>query len=371
MKMIHCADLHLDSELNTNLTPRQANARRQELLANFSRMIDYAVNEGVKVILIAGDLFDREKISDEAARVVYQEIANHPQLVFFYLTGNHERRAFIEAIPSLPKNLKLFRDTWTSYRFHGGEVTIHGMNPGAGYETDLYEKLNCQPDSINIVLLHGQIASTKASKSAPENISLKDLAHRNIDYLALGHIHSYREGELDARGVYVYPGCMEGRGFDEAGEHGFVLLHVEPESHHVEWELIPWQKRRVCEVAVDLSDVYNTAELLNAIDEALELQLQEEKLSEDDLVHVELIGETGLLMPDVEWIKNQYDERFYAFKVTNSSVPKKDRSVAPDEHSLKAEFLRLVRADESLSDENKRAVLQYGMAALRGEEVQP
>ena len=59
----------------------------------------------------------------------------------------------------------------------------------------------------------------------------KDL---NIDYLALGHIHSYKCHKLDKRGVYCYSGCLEGRGFDECGDKGFVLL--ETEEDRLEWQ---------------------------------------------------------------------------------------------------------------------------------------
>ena len=59
---------------------------------------------------------------------------------------------------------------------------------------------------------------------------VSDYHYKNIDYLALGHIHKYKQAELDQRGVYCYSGCLEGRGFDECGEKGFVLLDIDEES---------------------------------------------------------------------------------------------------------------------------------------------
>ena len=52
------------------------------------------------------------------------------------------------------------------------------------------------------------------------------LKEKNIDYLALGHIHEYSQGQIDLRGKYAYSGCLEGRGFDELGEKGFILIDV-------------------------------------------------------------------------------------------------------------------------------------------------
>lgn len=61
INIIHCADLHLDSRMETLLAPGQAAERRQELLDNFIRMTDYARQNDVSLILIAGDLFDTDQ----------------------------------------------------------------------------------------------------------------------------------------------------------------------------------------------------------------------------------------------------------------------------------------------------------------------
>ena len=42
MKMIHCADLHLDSKMESNLDRDAANLRRDELLDTFEDMVTYA-----------------------------------------------------------------------------------------------------------------------------------------------------------------------------------------------------------------------------------------------------------------------------------------------------------------------------------------
>ncbi len=72
------------------------------------------------------------------------------------------------------------------------------------------------------------------------------LRGKYIDYLALGHIHSYKKERLDDRGVYCYSGCLEGRGFDECGEKGFVLLDITEGKIHTEF--VPIAKRMLHEV---------------------------------------------------------------------------------------------------------------------------
>ena len=40
MKLIHCADLHLDAKMTALLDPEQAKERRAEMLQTFRRIVD-------------------------------------------------------------------------------------------------------------------------------------------------------------------------------------------------------------------------------------------------------------------------------------------------------------------------------------------
>ena len=62
MRIIHTADLHLESSL-LRLTPEQARERKAELYMAFDRMVDEAVRLGARLFIIAGDLFDIKKVS--------------------------------------------------------------------------------------------------------------------------------------------------------------------------------------------------------------------------------------------------------------------------------------------------------------------
>ena len=125
MKIIHCADLHLDSKLTSNLSKEQAKERKNEILRTFTRMVDYAENNEVRAILIAGDLFDTRTISATARNLVRDTILAHPAIDFFYLKGNHERDGFVSKLEEIPENLKLFTDSWRAYPY--GDIVISGI----------------------------------------------------------------------------------------------------------------------------------------------------------------------------------------------------------------------------------------------------
>ena len=85
-KMIHCADLHLDSKMETNLSPEQAKTRRYEILATFEDMVDYAIEHEVAIILIAGDMFDTAQNQQKTIKNrVLDIIRNADKIEFLYL----------------------------------------------------------------------------------------------------------------------------------------------------------------------------------------------------------------------------------------------------------------------------------------------
>ena len=56
-KILHTADFHLDSAF-TALPEEKARLRRQEARQLTDRLVDYANDHGVELLLLAGDLFD-------------------------------------------------------------------------------------------------------------------------------------------------------------------------------------------------------------------------------------------------------------------------------------------------------------------------
>ena len=84
MKLIHCADLHLDARMESSLPREKAKERRLEILRTFTRMVEQASEESVDAILLCGDVFDAKTISARARNCVLDAILQHPQITFFF-----------------------------------------------------------------------------------------------------------------------------------------------------------------------------------------------------------------------------------------------------------------------------------------------
>ena len=89
MKILHTSDIHIDSPLTSRLPADKVRQRRRELLSNFARLVDEARANSAKAIIIAGDLFDSEKISRQALDTAAQIIESATDITLFYLHGNH------------------------------------------------------------------------------------------------------------------------------------------------------------------------------------------------------------------------------------------------------------------------------------------
>ena len=355
MKLIHCADLHLDSRMESGLPPEKARERRMELLHTFTKMVDTAAEDGVETILMCGDLFDAGKVSARARNCVLNAVRKYPQIYFYYLKGNHDREDLLAGEKELPENLRTFGDSWKTYGQDG--ICITGAELSEENVGQLPRTLELDAEKINVVLLHGMASEYGGGA---DGIALREFRDKGIDYLALGHIHSYQKEKLDDRGIWCYSGCLEGRGFDECGPKGYVKLEIV--DGHVTSEFVPCASRTLHKVEADLTDCHTEQEMFAAVQQALA------DIPAKDLVKLVLTGE--LLpeeTPDTDWMETKLRENYYFLKV-------KDQTrllIRPEDYqydvSLKGEFVRQVMASE-LQEEEKEEILRLGLRALNGEE---
>ena len=354
MRIIHTSDIHLDSPLTSRLPQTQVRERRRELLSGFGRLVEEANALGVEAIIIAGDLFDKSRVSRRALDTAIEIIEDAKNITFFYLQGNHEGDALITSARVMPANLKIFGDDWTC--FDMGNVSIVGRNQVC---EGMFDSLSLSPDTKNIVVLHGELRDRSA---CPDQIGLKEAAGKNIDYMALGHYHSYSAEAVDDRGVAIYSGTPEGRGFDEVGEKGYVLLSTD--SERILHSFRPFAKRRLHIIPLELDGAVRTAEIGERAERVLR------SVPSCDIVRLELCGRYfPTLWKDTEGLLHQWENRFYYFEVKDSSKI----AINPEDYrhdmSLKGEFIRTVSRDTSLDDETKEKIIACGINALMGEEL--
>lgn len=343
MKIIHLADVHLGSKIESKLPKDKAEIRKAEVRQAFNKVINYANENDIKIVLISGDLFDSARPLKKDKDFFYSVVKNNPDIDFVYLRGNHDSLEFYS--DEEPSNIKRFSKEWITYCYE--DVTISGVEISQDNKTEAGCGLHLPPDSKNIVMLHGSVEE------------LPKFTEKNIDYLALGHIHSFSEVKLNIRGKSVYCGCLEGRGFDEIGIKGFVVIDTDTMNYN----FVKNSVRIIEEHTVDVSKATDSYE-------AYKIICNEISFKKENLCLIKICGEITFdgssLAEDIE---EYMSEKCFFVYVKNKTTEKIDIEKLTEEISLKGEFVRTVLADEKYSAEEKERIISVGLKAFNKEGV--
>lgn len=406
VKLIHTADLHLDSAFRSRFTKEEAENRRQKQLMAWKELLSFAVEKKVQGILIAGDLFDSPVVSYGTMDFFLSTIAEHPEISFFYLRGNHDTENTFCYQENLPKNLFLFSEKGKKYRLNDrlllagmeygtkdisfgenegatqgagqaaeqgvGQENAHGAEALSKSESESEEEskfLKLKEEDCNILLLHGALyqGTPKGdSFQGEEGIFLKNLEKLPLSYIALGHIHKGGEGRLNNGALWAYPGCLQGRGFDEEGERGFLYLKVEEEKKEIHKEFIPIKQGEFRILEIELLEDEGTLACLKKI----EVEMEKAGIAKEDSLRIILKGKKGLEQErNLRYLQLQLQDSVFFLEIRDECELSWNREEAMKEKSLKGEFLRVLAAADNLSKEEQEEIIALGMGLLQGGEL--
>ena len=107
-KVLHAADFHLDSAFRS-LPEEQARLRRQESRELPGRLVDWANDHGAQLMLLAGDLFDSDRLYSQTAQMLAQALARFQGAVVI-APGNHDWLSAASPYrqPIWPENVHIF-----------------------------------------------------------------------------------------------------------------------------------------------------------------------------------------------------------------------------------------------------------------------
>lgn len=355
MKIIHCADIHLDSPMGTHMTAEKSEMRNAEVLRSFIKLTEYAAENQVRAVIIAGDLFDGDVVKHSTVDAVLSAFEKAYSVDFLYLPGNHDSADRILTGHHIPHNLKLFDTTWRTYSYD--DVDVSGIALTDRNAGSLYDEVPHAENKINIVALHGQIGNDFNA----DTVRLNSLKDKKIDYLALGHIHSYFVSALGTCGMYCYSGCLEGRGFDECGKKGFVELSIT--NGLLQHRFVEFANRELHRIEIDVTGALKTSDVERMMKNSID------SIPSRDMVEFIL---QGALSPDANIsmtdLNSFITNRFFFTKIKDESRLAISYKDYKNVISLKGEFIRTVLSGND-SDEDKDAIIRIGLAALRGEDI--
>lgn len=371
VKILHCADIHLDSPF-ADRSPEKAAVRRNELRGAYSSMMTYAKLNAVDIMLIAGDLFDSQYVTPDTVSLVLREFSGNKSCRFIISPGNHDpytQNSIYDKI-EFPSNVYIFdNDRLSFFSFDDLETDVYGYaftsplleyNPFAGHRPE-------NPDRLNILCAHGEIG-VPVSHYCP--INLTDITAGGFDYVALGHIHN-SSGITQTNGVYYgYSGCIEGRDFGECGYKGALYGEISKKNHVCNADIrgLRFSKRRYEILNINLTGVVSEETAYDKINTAVR-----KNYGDDTSLRINLEGEISPSVSISESvIRQKLESGLFSLQIINNTLPLFDYSMLEKDKTIRGEFFRRLLPFFQGSDEqreNAALALRYGLSALAGNDI--
>lgn len=248
MKILAVGDIHL-GRTPSRLPPElAAQARRFGPAVAWERTVEAAVDAGVRAVLLAGDVVDRDDDFFEAYGQLARGVKRlaDADIDVIGIAGNHD----VKVLPRLAREIPAFRllgagGEWEHCEIADGResLTVWGWSfpqarviespiPNAPFERD---------SGLNLGLLHCD-RDAGASPYAP--VTGTELKRAGLDGWLLGHIHV--PDELTTTSANGYLGSLTGLHRGETGARGPWLIGVSrgniTEVEHLPLAPLRWQR---------------------------------------------------------------------------------------------------------------------------------
>lgn len=312
MKLLHCSDIHLGRRPVGGLGAF-SRKRYEDYFAAFAWAVDTALEAGVDVVMITGDLFDRRELLPEAlegAEAQFRRLAAAG--VHVVLTeGNHDNITvggegdswliYLENRGLLRR--PSYRITESGHLFDPvtiGDLDFYGLGyPGALVDDvvlALAAHLEQHPASRDVVVMvHTAIASSDFLPGVVSREAIDALA-RHACYIGGGHFHSYGIYPAENPRFFV-PGSLEYWDLGERPDGKGVIIYDAAAGRHQFRQSSPRNKVRITVRSGAESEERFREEFQQAVRPAIETP-------GEDLAFVDVVLEKAMYI-DTLWCEEE------------------------------------------------------------------
>lgn len=295
IKVLHCADLHLDAVLSGGLkdshteyvASQDFTLLRDAPLLALENIAFTATNENIDIVLIAGDLFN---MKEDAA--LNHRVRSHLMNFFkklekenikvFVCVGNHDPIKYISEISkSWPENVYLFKNKKVetiTIEIRNQKVNVHGVSYAKDSEDRNLASMFPKKVSgeFNLALLHTNVGGDiNHSNYAPSE--LKTLTSYAYDYFALGHIH--KRTILSENPLIAYSGNHQGLSPkpSECEAKGVIVFETDEPNSNFKTQFVETDVVRYVNETLLIKEASSLEELSESICEYLENKYENTK----------------------------------------------------------------------------------------------
>ncbi len=358
MRLLHFSDLHLDSHFRW-AGPDVGRERRSDLRRTLKSICDLAQEESVDALLCAGDLYEDARFTPDTVKFV-AETFGKLDIPVLLAPGNHDwlGPTSLYATADWTPNVHVFESTYlTAYELTDG-FTIWGAAHRAPANTNGFlEDFTVNRGGINIALFHGSEQGTlqwQDNGKVPHAPFREDQIHAaGLNHAFVGHFHTPRSAVW-----YTYPGNPEPLTFGEVGLRGAVIADFDERGGMTRTTHVV-AVGQMTDIEVALSDITHSGQVVDQVRAAVEPLT--------GIVRVTLTGEIGedvdIRIEDLQPAGAHLDALIA--RVGEVSIAYDIDDLA-NEQTVRGEFVRAVREDQTLTDEERRRVIVTGLRALSG-----
>ncbi len=322
MKFLHTADWQMGMKAES-LGNKAAERVRQARLNAAQRVIQVAKENDAEMILFAGDMFEDNAVDRSLVRQTGEILKSFGKPVFI-IPGNHDPLApgsvWEHSVWKENKNLHVIQTAEAIERencilFPCLIKEKHSTkNPMAWIST------RQESDKICIALAHGTVESIPDVKDFP--IPVDAPSRYNLDYVALGHWHSYQTyADKDGAERMAYCGAHETTKFGERESGKVVLVKIAkrgatPILKPISTGNLDWQTWK--ETIRQQGELESLAKKLDAVSKP-----------SSTLLRIQL---EGILFPEDQVHLTAIKEKLETRKLLYGSLDADERTPSPDNH---------------------------------------
>ncbi len=313
MRILHFSDLHIGVENYGRTDPKTGlSTRLGDFLDSLDQVVEFALNEGVDLVLLAGDAYKGRDPTQTHQREFAKRLnrLSKAGIPTFLLVGNHDlpaassRATAVDIFPTLevanihvgnslktydvptPSGpLQVLAVPWPKRSAILSREDSRGMSIEQVRQTleerltDGIEVAASQLDPTIPAILTGHVTVNGATVGTERSMMLGQdhvllvsaLDRPQVEYVALGHIHKHQILRPDPPMV-VYSGSLQRVDFSEEGdEKGFCVIDLDPAAPQgqrmtkFEFHKLDARSFVTVDVTLEPQDVDPTATVVRAI----------------------------------------------------------------------------------------------------------
>ena len=282
LRFVHAADLHLDSPfrgIRSEAPAHVAETLHRATFDAYQNIVDLCIREKVDALLVAGDVYDG---ADRSLRAQLKFVEGLKRLDeagirSFICHGNHDPLDGWEARLDLPPGCVRFTSEVTGVPVFPNEpnrAAVYGISyPRREVRDNLAPRFRevVPSGGFNVGLLHANVGGN-IDHGSYSPCSVADLEDGNVNYWALGHVHTRQELRKQTPAI-VYPGNPQGRHPRETGARGVYLVDVDDYgSARLDFrpvDVVRWET-----LSLDIAGLEKEQALIDAVNNLVESALE-------------------------------------------------------------------------------------------------